>query len=44
MSLLKDIIPFNHVSAGVRTVSCGMCWCSNAFCIMVAREERLFYY
>lgn len=42
MRLLKDMIPFYHVSAGVRTVSCGMYWCSHAFCIMVAGNEQLF--
>ena len=38
----KDTIPFDHVSAGVFMVSCGMDLCSFAFCIVVAGNERFF--
>ena len=38
----KDTIPFDHVSAGVCMVSCGMGLCSYAFCIMVAGNEHFF--
>ena len=38
----KDTIPFDHVSAGVCIVSCGMVLYSYAFCIMVAGNEHFF--
>ena len=40
----KDTIPFDHVSAGVGMVSCGVRLCSCALCIMVAGNEHFLQY
>lgn len=42
MSLLEDVIPFYHVSAGVCTVSYGMGWWDCPKCIMTPGNGHFF--